>query len=57
MTAQFFSPEGVAKLLVVPISTVWKWIRLGHFKDVCKAGKHYRIPVESVEEFIKGHKK
>lgn len=56
MTSQFFTPEGLAKWLLIPKSTVWKRIREGSFKDVIKVGKHYRIPFESAEEFNRKHK-
>ena len=53
MTAQFFTPDGLAKLWEMPRTTIWKRIREGSFKNVIKVGKHYRIPVESVEEFCR----
>jgi len=56
MTAQFFTPEGLAKLYLLPKTTIWKRIREGSFKNVMRVGKHYRIPYESVEEFNKKHK-
>jgi len=56
MTTQFYTPDGLAKLLLLPRSTIWKRIREGSFKNSIKVGKHYRIPAESVEEFNRKHK-
>ena len=56
MTTQFYSVDGMAKLLLLPRSTIRKLIHEGSFKNVIKVGKHFRIPVESAEEFNREHK-
>jgi len=56
MTTQFYSVDGLAKLLLLPKSTIRKRIHEGSFKNVIRVGKHYRIPVESAEEFNRKHK-
>lgn len=49
----YLTPGQVAELLNVDRTTVWRWIKDGHFKDVRRKGfgptSPHLIPVESVK--------
>ena len=48
---EYYSIDGVAKMLKVAYLTVYRWVRSGKLK-VVKAGKQYRIRRKDLDTFI-----
>ena len=50
---QYLSPEQVADMLSVDISTLWRWNKRGYLTH-SKVGKHNRYKLSDVKQLVEG---
>lgn len=49
---EYFTPEEIAQMLKVDVSTIWRWLREGKLLGL-KIGKAYRVSQEQLDRFLK----